>query len=566
MRSRQSRRLTQPGPALAAIVVAACAAEDVGQQANVETPNFRLVDVSKSAGLRFTHQHAGTGQKYFPETMGSGATFLDYDGDGLIDIYLVNSAPTPEFTGPSPESVLFRNQGDGTFAPVAGLLRSAGYAMGAIAADYDNDGDADLYVTTFGRNRLFRNTGSGSFEEVSERAGVDDPLWSTGATFVDVDADGWLDLYVANYVDFDYDNHKYCGSREKGVRAYCHPDVYNGVVDRLYLSNRDGTFRDATAANLSKTAAGWERDGKGLGVIAGDYDLDGDLDIFVANDSTPNFLWSNDGTGHFEDVALLSGVALNEDGKTEACMGVDLGDVDGNGFQDLMVTNLDFETNTLYMNRGDGLFAAQSFEYGIARPSMLNVGFGTDLLDLDNDGWLDLVVVNGHIIDNVSLVRDQVTYAQPEQVLWNRSGEHFVDVSPSMGDAITTPSVSRGLASADIDLDGDLDLVVTRNDDDAALLRNELDGGARFVRLRLEGRSSPRDPIGARAVLSLADRDLHVELSGASSYLSRNEPVLHLGLGSGDEIRHLSLYWPSGRRARLVRPPANRTLVFVEAD
>ncbi len=478
----------------AVVLGSGCAHPDGGRSEAAEPAapppiGVRFVDATAAAGLDFRHRHCGTGEKYMPETMGSGGAFLDYDGDQRLDVYLINNSATPEYEGPPPRTALFRNDGDGIFSDVtehAGVAGS-GYGMGVTVGDYDNDGSSDLYVTNFGPNVLYRNNGDGTFSDVTREAGVGDPRWSTSAAFGDLDHDGDLDLYVANYVDFNYRNHKYCGERRFDIQAYCHPDVYDGVRDSLYLNRGDGTFQEVGRERLLKAESEWLLEGKGLGVVLGDYDRDGRVDIYVANDSTPNYLWHSLGDGRFEDAATFAGVGFNADGKTEAGMGAAFGDVDNDGRLDLFVTNLDLETNTLYRNEGEGYFSERTFQSGLGAPSWLRVGFGTGFLDIDHDGWLDLVVANGHIIDNIDQLNDKVAYAQPNLVFHNEGGARFRDVTAELGEEMSRPRVSRGMAAADYDRDGDLDLLLTHNNDRAVLLRN--DGGNRghWLQVRLIG-------------------------------------------------------------------------------
>ncbi len=528
----------------------------------------RFIDATDAAGLEFRHRHCGTGEKYMPETMGSGGAFLDYDGDRQLDVYLINNAATPGYQGPSPENGLFRNDGDGTFSNVtaeAGVA-GGGYGMGVTVGDFDNDGWSDLYVTNFGANVLYRNNGDGTFSDVTERAGVGDPAWSTSAAFGDLDHDGDLDLYVANYVDFTYDNHKYCGERRLGIQAYCHPDVYNGVRDSLYLNRGDGTFEETGRERLAKADSEWMLEGKGLGVVMGDYDGDGWVDLYVANDSTPNFLWHNLGDGRFEDAAPYAGVGFNADGKTEAGMGAAIGDADNDGRPDLFVTNLDLETNTFYRNEGQGYFSERTFESGLGAPSWLLVGFGTGFLDFDHDGWLDLVIANGHIIDNIDRLDDKGSYAQPNLVFHNQGGGSFRDVTAELGEEMSRPRVSRGMATADYDGDGDLDLLLTHNNDRALLLRN--DGGDRghWLQVRLIGVASNRDGFGARLTLEAGGLRLVREHRSASSYLSQDGPWVHFGLGRAQVAERLEVVWPSGRRELWRQVAANRVVELREGD
>jgi hypothetical protein len=504
-----------------------------------------FVEHQAAAGLDFVHVHGGSGKRYMAETMGSGGGFLDYDGDGWLDVYLVQATALPGFEPERPlVNRLYRNRGDGTFEDVTegSGAGDPGYGMGTCFGDVDNDGDLDIYVSNFGPDVLLRNAGDGTFEDATTSAGIDNPDWGASCAFADYDRDGCLDVYVVNYVNFTLDNHKPCGTA--GLRMYCHPDTYRGAADRLYRNRCDGTFEDATEAagvrNVDPTQS------KGLGVRWVDFDGDGNVDLYVTNDSTRNFLYANNGDGTFTDVGVLSGTAYNEMGLTEAGMGIDAGDVDGDGRFDFMVTNLDFETNTLYRNRGEGNFLDATTMAGISGPSTTRVGFGTNLFDADNDGDLDLFVANGHIIDNIAESNPSLAYAQPNQLFENMGEGRFVEVTSRAGAAFSTARVSRGSAVGDPDNDGDLDLLITNCNQEVVLLRNESGGGTHWIQLRLESRHGGRDAIGAVARLT-ADgltqvRDVH----SGGSYLAQGDLRLHFGLGPHATIEALEILWPDG--------------------
>jgi hypothetical protein len=510
-----------------------------------------FVDVTAQAALDFVHYNAATEEKYMVETMGSGAAFFDYDGDGLIDIYVLNGAPLPGSakTAVPPADALYRNQGDGTFAEVAATAGVAhtGWGMGATAGDIDNDGDVDLYVTNFGPNVLYINNGDGTFSDRTASSGVAAGEWSTSAAFGDYDGNGFLDLYVCRYVDFSLENHKFCGNLGKNIKAYCHPDVYNVTPSILFRNNGDGTFTDVTQeAGVLVTA-----DGKSLGVVWGDYDNDGDSDIYVANDSMRNFLFRNEGDGRFTDVTLLAGVGYSEDGQTQAGMGTDFADYDGDGWLDIIVTNLDFEYNALYHGGPGGVFTDRSFRAGVAEPSLNFVGFGTFFLDYDNDSWLDLFVANGHIIDNIHLFNSVSTYRERNFLFRNQGDGTFKEIGQELGEVFTRENVARGAATADYDRDGDEDVLVTRCGDSLLLLRNEVGNRSGWVSLRLVGRSSNRDAVGARVTVDLGDRRLFKEVKTASSYLSQGSLELVFGLGEAAGADRVEIRWPSGETQEL---------------
>ena len=432
----------------------------------------RFVDIAQSAGVDFVHRSGATGARYLPETYGAGVAFLDYDGDGALDLYLVNSGRLPELSNePEAANALFRNE-VGRFADVtdAAGVGDRGYGMGAAVGDYDNDGWADLYVTNFGANALFRNEGVGRFADVTATADVGCPGWGTSAAFADVDLDGDLDLFVGNYLDYPTEDPLVCRIGNSEERLYCDPRKFDGQVDRLYI-NEGRAFADRTAEyGLVSTA------GKELGVVFGDYDQDGDPDLYLANDLVPNMLYRNDGV-RFVDRGLASGTSLNDEGAVEAGMGVDMADADGDGDLDLFVTNFQWESNTLYSNLGGGFFADATVASGITRASMAFLGFGTGFFDCDNDGDLDLFVANGHVYDNVKKVDRAAEYAQRNQVLENDGAGTFVERG-ERGPGLALVQVSRGSAFGDIDSDGDLDIAVNNSNERPALLRNDADSCA----------------------------------------------------------------------------------------
>jgi hypothetical protein len=404
-------------------------------------------EIQREAGLSFVHRHGGTGKKLMPESMGSGGGFLDYDNDGWQDIYLVQSGSLEgqPVDGPAGNR-MFRNNGDLSFTDVtdhAGV-GDTGYGMGCTFGDYDNDGHVDIYVTNFGPNRLYHNNGDGTFTDVTERSGVGDDRSGASAAFGDYDRDGDLDLYVVNYVLYTIEGNLRCGPVD--ILAYCHPDVYDGVPALLYRNNGDGTFTDI--ARASGTANESPDESKGLGVVWLDYDDDGDPDIYVANDSTPNFLFRNNGDGTFTDVALQTGTAFNADGKTEAGMGLEARDFDGDGDLDVIVTHLEGETNTMYRNDGGGFFMDATTPTRLSMASLRKVGFGILFVDYDNDGWLDLFIANGHIIEAIERIRpgSGSYHAQANQLLRNDGRGSFTDVSAESGSHFATRRVSRGAA------------------------------------------------------------------------------------------------------------------------
>lgn len=525
------------------------------------TPAF--TDVTVEAGIDFVHTNGATGRKYVIETVGPGAAFLDLDADGDLDIYLLNGAPTGPGAAPSPGLVnrVYRNSGAGTFVDgTAGSgLGDDGYGMGCCAADVDNDGDLDVYVTNFGPNRYYVNDlPAGRFVDRTVVAGVADSAFSTGCAFADVDADGFVDLYVANYHDFSYANHKLCAEGGSGLQLYCGPESFDGVRDHLFHNQADGTFADETAARgLLSTA------GKELGVVFGDVDLDGDTDLYLANDKTLNFLYLNDGGGHFEEVGLLAGVAYNEDGDVEAGMGVHLADYDGDLLPDLLVTNFQWETNTLYRNMGDTTFLDETFNAGFGRSSIPYLSWGTRLFDVDNDGDRDAFFANGHLESDVEIY-ESATFAQRNQLFLNDGSGRFEEFVPIQGSALDVRQVSRGAAFGDYDDDGDIDILVANVSDRPQLLRNDTVGAGHWLRVRLEGTRSNRSAIGARVTLKAGSHHATAEVATGGSYLSQSDLRLHFGLGSATTVDSVSVSWPGGLVQVLTHVAVDQQLVIRE--
>ena len=526
-----------------------------GQSPPARSPRF--VDVTAKAGISFVHASGASADKYMVETFGSGLAWIDVDNDGFVDLYFVNGAP-------GAANALYRNNGDGTFKDVtqtsgAAANASRSYKTGVAAGDYDNDGRLDLYITALGPNLLLRNLGGGRFADVTAKAGVagGDQEWSTSTGFFDYDRDGDLDLYVANYVDFRMSENPWCGTRQPGYRMYCNPTIFDGTPDRLYRNNGDGTFTD-----VSKQAGIANPAGKGLGVVFCDYDRDRDVDIYVANDLVRNFLYRNNGDGTFSDVAYAAGVGFDVNGKPQAGMGVDCGDVDGDGFPELFVTNFSEELNTLYQNHGDGTFADVSQQAGLGS-GFLPLGFGTRLFDMDNDGDLDLQVTNGHVIDNIRLYQPKLSYAQKDLLYENVDGR-FTDVSAESGAALQAVRVGRGLAVADFDNDGNVDVAISSLGRKAVLLRNAAPRHGNWLEIRAEGTASNRFGLGATVRITTAGNRVQVrEINNAASYLSSNDPRLHVGLGEA-AVAQLEILWPSGRRQTLENVKANQILTVRE--
>lgn len=505
-----------------------------------------FTDIADAAGLDFAHVNGASPRKYLPEIMGAGGSVLDYDGDGWMDVYLVQSGGLPGSDVEMPDSGnrLFRNRADGTFEDVtqSASVGDTGYGMGAVAADYDNDGDTDIFVVNFGRDVLYRNNGDGSFTDVREASGIDDQSWGSSAAFFDADGDGNLDIYIANYLDFTVASHVDCGTPSKGIWSYCHPDVYDMQADIFYRGDGHGNFSDATEASGLLDTSGH---GKGLGVVAVDLDDDGDTDIYVANDSTPNYLYRNLGGGKFEEVGLFTGTSHNDDGMTEAGMGTDAGDVNGDGRADLIVTNLSAETNSLYIG-GEDFFDYGTRGAGLYEGSLMQVGFGVDFLDIDNDTDLDMFVTNGHVIDNIELTDDSQSFRQPSQLFLNDGSGRFALVAAKVSGDIAKPGVGRGTMTFDVDNDGRLDVVVTRNNAAVNLYRNVWQSAGNWIGFDLQGRDGNRDAIGARVIVEVSSRSMVAEKKAGSSYQTSGDPRLHFGLGEGDNALRVTVHWPGG--------------------
>jgi len=505
----------------------------------------KFTDVTRAAGIDFRHRNGAAGMKYLIETMGSGVCAFDYDSDGLTDLYFVQSAPLP---GAAPDPLLhaslFKNLGGGRFQEVtarAGVGNAGRYGMGCAVADIDNDGDPDLYVTNFGPNTLYRNNGDGTFSDVSRASHTDNPLWGTAAAFADYDSDGDLDLFVGNYLDFTLAKHKRCGDVARHLISYCHPDAYESVPNALYRNDGHGVFTDVT-----REAGLWNLEGKTLGALWTDFDGDGDVDLFVANDSVRNFLYRNNGNGTFTEVTLASGTGYSEEGRPEAGMGVDAADVDGDGRMDLFVTHLSNEVNELYLNHGDGTFTNGTNAAGLGAPSLLLVGWGTAFFDADNDADPDLYVTNGHVMDDIEQYSDSITYRERDMLFVNDGKGRFADAGSAAGPFFLERDVGRGMTILDFDGDGSLDVALNRNGSGAKLLRNETRSGNHWITLRLRGTKSNRDGIGAWITLRSGVRRQVAERRSGFSYLSDADGSIHFGLGPNPGPVEAEVRWPSG--------------------
>jgi len=532
-----------------------------------KTTPTRFDDVTSALGLNFRHIASHTSRKYLIETMGSGVALFDYDNDGRLDIFAVNAAPLsdptpkgtiPQKTGAKYWNRLYHQKQDGKFEDVterAGL-QGVGYGMGVAVGDYDNDGYEDLYVTAYGGNKLYRNIGDGRFTDVTEKAGVGGSGWSTSAAWVDLDGDGLLDLFVLRYMQWDFDD-IWCGERKEGYRAYCNPDAFHPTTPFVYHNDGKGHFSEVS------NKIGLAEPGKGLGIALADYDRDGRIDIFVANDSMVEFLYHNKGDSTFEEVALRSGVAVDGEGHTYAGMGVDFADYNNDGLPDLVITDLANQMYALYRNGGDGTFTYDTYPSGIGRMTMTHSGWGVRFLDCDNDGWKDLLIAQGHDLDTIELTFPNLRYREP-LLLARNTGQVFVDVSADAGSVFRESWVGRGMAIGDIDNDGRLDAVVTTNDGALYVLRNATQSPNHWLILRLVGHKSNRDGIGADVKVVTAKSSQLATLTTASSYLSASDKRVHFGLGTTTVAEMIEIRWPSGIRQTLKNVRGDQTLQIDE--
>ncbi|MDX2152155.1 MAG: CRTAC1 family protein [Bryobacteraceae bacterium] len=511
----------------------------------------------RASTLDMVVRNGAAGNKHQIETMIAGVAVLDYDNDGWPDIFVANGAEIPSLrkSAPSFHNRLFRNNREGAFTDVtdrAGLA-GAGYSMGAAAADFDNDGFVDLFVTGVRANTLYRNRGDGTFADVTATSGVPaDGPWTVAAGWFDYDNDGRLDLFVVRYVEWNPDAEPYCGLQKPGYRMYCHPKFYRPLPNALFRNEGNGRFRDVSAA--AGIAA---FPGKGMGVAFGDYDADGWTDVFVANDTIPNFLFRNLGNGKFEEIALAAGVALNANGAAHSWMGADLRDYDNDGRDDVFVTALTREGHSLFRNVGRGLFAPTGEKTGVTRESIKWSGWSTGLYDLNNDGWKDIFVAGGHVMDNADTTSNEPA-RQPNQVFVNRRGAAFsLELLPGA-------ALHRGAAFGDFDRDGRVDVVVTRLNEAPLVLWNTTPQAGHWVSLKLTGSASNRDAIGARVRIKTASGEQWNHVSTSVGYAGSSEPLVHFGLGPDNTVLELEIRWPSGRTQTLRNVPGNQTLAVQE--
>jgi hypothetical protein len=508
-----------------------------------------FVDITDKAGVHFLHQAPHTSRKYLIETMGSGVALFDCDNDGRLDLYLVNGAPfsdpepkgsTPQKTGPQYWNRMYRQKPDGTFEDITGKsgLQGVGYGMGVAVADYDNDGYEDLFVTAYGGNRLYHNNGDCTFTDVTEKAGVAGNGWSTSAAWLDLDNDGLLDLVVARYVTWDWED-VWCGEHREGYRAYCHPDVFQPIAMLVYHNDGKGHFTEVSHK------LGLDKPAKALGIAISDYDRDGRIDLFIANDSMAEFLFRQKTDGTFEEVGLESGAAVNAEGQSYAGMGVDFADYENNGWPGIVVTDLANQRYASYRNNRDGTFDYASNENDIGAITLFHSGWSLRFIDYDNDGWKDLLVAQGHDLDTIELTAPNLHYREPILLMRN-TGKKFADISSISGEVFKDAWVGRGMAIGDIDNDGRIDAVVTTNGGPAHILRNETVTANHWITLHLTGHKSNRDGIGAVVKLTTKQGSQWVTATTSSGYLSASDPRVHFGLGDSLKADSIEIRWPSG--------------------
>ena len=557
----------KPAPVIAAMFTAAWAIAAV----QTDPVTFSFTETARSAGLdQFTVYGGAKTNRYLLETTGCGVAVLDIDGDGWLDVFLVNGTTLdmPAVQKKPPMCHLYRNRHDGTFEDVttrAGVGQT-GWGQGACAADYDNDGHDDLFVTSWGQNRLYRNRGDGTFEDVTARAGLVSAKrrWGAGCAFVDYDRDGHLDLLAANYIDFDLANAPVPESglcRYKGVPVACGPPGLQGGKNVLYHNRGDGTFEDVSDKARITSAAGTY----GLGVSTLDFDDDGWTDIYVANDSNPSTLYRNNHDGTFTDIAILAGCAYSQDGKPQAGMGVAIGDYDHNGTMDIFKTNFAGDTSTLYANSGNGYCEDRTFQSGVGRNTRW-LGWGVGFVDLDLDGWLDLFLVNGHVYPEVDRLKTEIGYKQRKVVYRNLGNGRFEDVTEQLGSPVTTPKAGRGAAFADIDNDGDIDIIVNNVNDTPDLFRTNAPAGRSWLIVKLVGHTSNRSAIGARVRAIVGDRVQVQEVRGGGSYYAQNDLRVQFGLADAARVDRVEVRWPTGVEETWTNVPVNRIVTLEEGS
>ena len=522
-----------------------------------------LRDVTRETGISFIHTDGGCGKYYAVEPFSAGLALFDYDNDGKIDIYFLNGAPLKGTkVDVVPKNVLYRNEGNWKFTDVTDKagVGDTGFGLGVAVGDYDNDGDPDIYLNNYGPNVLYRNNGNGTFTDVTEKAGVDCGFkMGAGTCFLDMDKDGDLDLYVANYLDFSYEKHSV--NTISGISVYVGPSFYAPVPDVMYRNNGDGTFTD-----VSELSGVGEHSGTSMGMVCGDYDNDGDTDIFVANDMKGNYLFKNDGTGKFEDVGLMAGVAYDLNGEEHGSMGVDCGDYDNDGWLDFHETSYQTQWATLYRNLGDGVFEDVTPVTGAGAGTLPLVTWGNSFVDFDNDGFRDIFIACGHLQVNIERYDDTTTYLTRNRVLMNTGDGKFVDVSETCGDGLKVKLSSRGSGCDDLDNDGDIDVVIMNSRAEPTILRNDSPSKGHWIQVRLRGTKSNRDGVGARVKVVAGDLTLIDEVHSGRGYQSHYGMRLHFGLGNREKIDRIEVRWIGTRTDVFKNVTVDRLVTLTEGS
>jgi enediyne biosynthesis protein E4 len=532
----------------------------------VPEPSYPFNEIPpENSGIRWVHNAGKSAARYLPETTGPGCAFLDYDNDGWMDIYLVNSGRC-DFYDPSPplRNALYRNNRDGTFTDVTEKARvpGGGYGQGVAVGDYDGDGFPDIYVTQYGKSILYHNNGDGTFTDVTEKAGVAAPGWSSSAVWFDYDNDGKLDLFVCQFVEFSKSINKSCGPGEEGKHGYCIPRLYKSMPSWLFHNNGDGTFTDVSKSSEVASVAG-----KAWGVVATDLNNDGWMDLFVSNDTAPNFVFMNRGKGRFEEVGTAAGVAYSTEGRARSGMGLDSADFNQDGFMDLFVANIDMERFAIYQNNHDETFDDQAGPTGIGMATRLMSGWGLKFFDYDNDGYLDLFLANGNPDDIIESIHAQVKYQEP-LMLFHNEGKKFRNVSEQSGPAFAKPLSARGMAIGDFDNDGAVDVLVTVNDGAPVLLRNAVGAQNHWLGINLIGTKSNPDAVGARVTYQAGDLKQQRMKVGGGSFLSAHDPRIVLGIGKRTKLDWVEIKWPqpSGKVERITDLPLDRYITIFEGS
>lgn len=539
---------------------------EVGGGGTANPYHVQFQDVTASSGIHFVHERAASSEKLVVETMGPGCAWLDYDQDGFLDAFFVNSGATPQFhPAAMPQPALYRNNGDGSFTDVtarSGIRVTDGFYIGVAVGDFDNDGFPDIYMTGYNKSVLYRNNGDGTFTDVTARAGVENAgRWATAAAWFDYDHDGQLDLLVTNYISYDWKHDPYCGAHLPDYRVYCDPFHFHGTSMRLYHNNGDGTFADRT-----EKAGLLNPDGKSLGVVIADFNGDGWDDILIANDGMRSFLYFNNRNGTFQDATYESGAGFGGDGEVESGMGIDAADATGKGRMDFFICHMDNQPDRFYKNNGDGTFTDRTLNCGLGFTGIHNTSYAARFVDWDNDGNRDLIVVNGSMLDNIALYHPSSSYAEAKMLYRNTGAAQFVDATATQSPSFAVPQVGRGLAAGDYDNDGSIDFLQSNNGEAAQLYRNGGAAGNHWITLKLIGTRSNRDAVGARVRLRAGSFNSFDQVRGGGSYCSSHDLRMHFGLGAHAKVDEVEIRWPSGYVEHLTDLQPDRIVSIREGE